>query len=330
MIENKQKQVDELVEDIKNAKTFMIVSIKNLPSKQFQEIKKSVRDDASVKLAKKNIVIRALKKFGKESILQLEDDIKADIAFVISGKDGYELAGLLAKKKTPVFARVGQIAEDDIEVKDGPTDLVPGPAISELGALGIQIAVEDGKISIKQPRVVANKGQEISGEVASILQKLNIQPFSIGLNPLVIYDIENEEIYRDIKIDSDEAAENLASSAGKALGFAQKIVYYCKETIGYLLGKANLNGEALSKLNPGEEAKGEDKEENKEGSDEESKGETGEEKTEDKAEEPSEEKNDDGEKNEEGKVESDNDGKGVEESEEKKDDVQLNKPEESA
>ena len=77
---------------------------------------------------------------------------------------------------------------------------------------------------------------------------MDIKPFSVGLNPLVIYDIESEKIYRDIKIDSDEAAIALASSAGRALGFAQKIIYYCKETIGYLLAKGNSEREALDKF----------------------------------------------------------------------------------
>ena len=51
----------------------------------------------------------------------------------------------------------------------------------------------------------------------------------------------------------------LASAAGKALGFAQKIAYYAKETIGYLLAKANANNQALSKLAPKEEEKKEEK-----------------------------------------------------------------------
>jgi len=44
----------------------------------------------------------------------------------------------------------------------------------------------------------------------------------------------------------------LASSAGKALGFAQKIVYYCKETIRYLLAKAHAEGNKLEELQPAE------------------------------------------------------------------------------
>ena len=251
----KQKQVTELAEKIKNAKTLMIVSVKGLPSKQFQEIKKSIRGHALIKITKKNIMLRALKETGKESALSLEKEIKENSAFAISDIEGYELAGILSKKKNPVFAKAGQIAPEDIEVKEGPTDLVPGPAISELGSLGIQVAVENGKITIKKNKVIVKKDNEINDVAASILQKLNIQPFNVGLKPRVIYDIKNEDIYKNIHIDSEETVEQLKSTAGKSLGFAQKIVYYCKETIGYLLAKAYLEAEKLKELQPKEENK---------------------------------------------------------------------------
>ena len=167
----KTKQVMDLAEQIKNAKTLMIISIKGLPSKQFQDIKKGVREYTKIKVAKKNIMLRAIKEVGKDSILPLEKYIKENSAFATSDMEGYELAGILAQKKNPVFAKAGQIAPEDIEVKAGPTDLVPGPAISELGSLGIQVAVEDGKISIKASKVVVNKNGVINESTASLLQK---------------------------------------------------------------------------------------------------------------------------------------------------------------
>jgi len=249
----KAKTVKDLAEKIKNAKTLMIVGIKNLPSKQFQEIKKTIRDKVLIKIAKKNIMLRAIKKVGKESILPLESHIQEDCAFAISDLEGYKLAGILAKNKTRIYAKAGQTAPEDIEVKAGPTNLLPGPAISELGALGIQISVEEGKISIRASKIVVKKGDDISEGAASLFQKLDIKPFKIGLVPLVIYDIQTEKIYENIDIDSEKSIENLRAGAGKALGFAQKIVYYCKETIGYLLAKANADNKVLEKLKPKEE-----------------------------------------------------------------------------
>jgi large subunit ribosomal protein L10 len=248
----KEREVNNLVEKIEKSKTLMIVSIKGLPAKQFQEIKKSIRDYAFIRVSKKNIMLRSLKKFGKESIIPLEEFIKENCAFVISNKEGYELAGLFLKGKTPINAKAGQIAPIDIEVKSGPTNLPPGPAISELGSLGIQIAVEDGKISIKANKVVLRKGQTINENAASILQKLNIKPFSVGLNPIAVYDVESEKIYSEISIDSEKARSELVNYANKSLGLAQKIVYYCRETIGYFLSRANVEANKLGELSPKE------------------------------------------------------------------------------
>ena len=248
----KEKQVKELAEKIKKARTLMIVSVKALPSRQFQDIKKSIREHASIQVAKKNIMLRAIKLVGKESILGLEKQIKENCAFAVSDVEGFELAGILLSKKTPVYAKSGQIAPIDIEVKEGPTSLVPGPAISELGALGIQISVEGGKIAIKKAKVVVKQGETISANAAAMFQKLNIQPFTIGLEPVCVYDVKEEKIYSDIKINPEEVAKELARTASKALGFAQKLGYFCRETISYFLAKANMEGNALnSKLSQG-------------------------------------------------------------------------------
>ena len=293
----KAETVKKLAEKIKNSKTLMIVSIKNLPSKQFQNIKKSLRGKAVVRVAKKNIMLRAIKEFGKESILPLEKQIQENFAFVISDIEGFELAGILSKEKTSSSAKAGQIAPEDIEVKAGPTSLVPGPAISELGALGIQISIEEGKISIKAPKVIIKKDDKINEGAASILKKLDIHPFKVGLEPIAVYDIQTGKIYLDIKIDSEETVEDLRSASVKALGLAQKIVYYCKETIGYLLAKANAEGEGLSKNIKTEsvssqEPKEEENSSSKEQQDNkgEKKEELAEEKPEEKKEEPVEEK----------------------------------------
>jgi large subunit ribosomal protein L10 len=244
----KVKAVEQLATKIKKSKTFMIVSIKSVPSKQFQEIKKGLREIAFVQVAKKNIILRTIEKLENENALPLEQFIKENSAIVISDIDGFELASELNKKRTPVFAKAGQIAPEDIEVKEGPTDLVPGPAISEFGALGIEISVENGKIVIKKPKVLVKEGGEIKENVVSILQKLNIQPFNVGLDPVAVYDVEKGKIYIEIKIDSEGFTEQLKESASKALGFAQKISYYCKETIVYLLVKANSEASSLNKL----------------------------------------------------------------------------------
>lgn len=314
----KEQDVNKLAEMIKGAKTLMVASIRGLPSKQFQDIKKSIREHAEVKVAKKNIMLRSLKAAGVEG---MEEYVGADCAFVISDLDAYELAGILATKKTPVFAKAGQVAEDDIEVKDGPTDMLPGPAISELGALGLQVAVEDGKIAIKAAKVVITKGQTINENAASIFMKLNIMPFNVGLNITAAYDVATKKIYTELKIDPEGYTEELKVAAGKALGFAQKIAYACKDTIGYLLAKANAGANALSKYEEADEGSESKEDENTEKPTEGDAGESTE------SEEKSEDADEDKKEEEKPAAEDAGDNKTEEES---KDDAELNKPEESA
>jgi large subunit ribosomal protein L10 len=304
----KEKDVNDLAEAIKKAKTLMVASIKGLPSKQFQNIKKSIREHAEVKVAKKNIMMRSLKAAG---VTGMDEYVGADCAFVISDLDAYELAGILAKKKTPVYAKAGQIADDDIEVKDGPTDLIPGPAISELGALGLKVAVENGKISIKEPKIVITKGQIINEGAASVFMKLNIMPFNVGLNITAAYDVASKKIFTELKIDPEGYTEELKQAAGKALGFAQKIAYVCKETIGYLLAKANAGAKALEKYGESDDKK-DDTESKEEGNTEKSTEGTEGEKSEDAGDNKTENK------------------EGSSESEDSEGPAELNKPEESA
>lgn len=243
----KEKQVKELTEEIKKSKTLMIVSTKKLPSKQFQEIKKSIRDISNIKVAKKNIMLRAINSLKDENAIKLEKFIENNCAFLISNIDGFELAGILLSKKIPVFAKAGQIAESDIEVKEGSTNLVPGPAISELGALGIQISVEEGKIAIKKSKTVVKAGEPISASVCAILQKLNIQPFLIGLDPIAIYEVQTGKVYTEIDINPGKARNEIISSAKIAIGFANRIGYFCKETIRQFLIRAELEANAINK-----------------------------------------------------------------------------------
>lgn len=240
--------VKELKDLITNKKTVLIASIKNIPASQFQEIGKKLRGKAIVKVPKKNLIFRAIDETEKEENKQLKNKIEDSIALLFSDLDAYDLAGELNKNKTPAKAKTGQIASTDIEIPAGPTDLVPGPAISELGALGIQIQIKEGKIEIKEPKVVAKEGQKISSGAADIMNKLDIKPFSIGFTPLVALDNEKGKLYTEIKIDPEGFIKKVKDSYNKALGFAVEIGVVNEGTIKVMISKANSEERKLIKV----------------------------------------------------------------------------------
>ena len=262
--EAKKKSVKELTDLMKNKKTMLIVSIKGIPSAQIQEVTKKLRNTAVVKIPKKNMIKMAMENSGQEEIKQIEKEIKDNVAILFSDMDCFELAAELVKNKTAAKAKAGQEAPEDIEVPAGPTELVPGPAISELGAVGIQIQIEKGKISIKEPKIVVEKGKKISAAVADVLSKLDIKPFSISLIPIAAYDSKEKKAYFNIKIDREKTVEEMKMAFGKALPFAVEIGYINEDTIKFILLKASMNAKALEKFENSSEAKQEEekKEEN--------------------------------------------------------------------
>ena len=257
--ESKLKNVEEISRLIKTSDTIMVASIKNIPSSQFQDIRKKLRNNAVIFLAKKSSIDKALDK-GNDSIKGLKNHVKSDYALLFSKLNPFELAALLSENRSPVKAKIGQEAADDIIVDAGPTDLVPGPAISELGALGLKIAIEDGKINIRESRAIVKKGEKVSEAAASIMNKLGIKPFAIGFEPIAVYDTNLNKVYVGIRVNKKQTLEELKLAYAKSLGFSQKIEYICGETIGFLLARAQSHEIALEKITASQDT--EKKEEN--------------------------------------------------------------------
>lgn len=246
--ERKKKAVLDLSKLLKEKKTFLIASIKNIPGSQFQEIVKRLRGKAVVKVPKKNLIIKAIDVSKNEELKKVEEKIGSDFALLFSDTDCFELAIDLIRKKSPSKAKAGQIAPEDIEIPAGPTDLVPGPAISELGALGIQIQIENGKITIRAPKVLAKKGTKITQAAADMMSKLDIKPFSIGFVPVAAFDNATKQFYPDMDINPDKALDDLKEAYGRSLPFAVQVGYTTPETITFLIGKAGRQELALEKL----------------------------------------------------------------------------------
>lgn len=246
--EEKKETLAELTKLAKENNTILIASIKNIPASQFQEISKKLRGKAVVKVPKKSITFMALDSMGNEIVENLKSKIEDSVAILFSDMDPFELSAYLLENRSPAKAKAGQKAPVDIEVEAGPTDLVPGPAISELGALGIQIQIEKGKITIKEPKVISKEGQKISQGAADLMGKLDIRPFTVGFTPLAAFDKKGNKVYTEITIDKEATLDELKDAYGKALAFAVEIEYTNKDTIGFLIGKAGIQSKALEKF----------------------------------------------------------------------------------
>lgn len=245
--ESKIRKVEEIAGLIKKNNTLLVVSTVNLPSGQFQEIRKKIRDKAEIRVLKKNLVIKSLESLGG-GILKLKDHVNDNTALIFSQLDPFQVAAILSENKSSAKAKIGQIATVDISVDPGPTDLVPGPAITELQSLGLKIAIEEGKITIREGKVIVKSGEPVKEAAASLMNKLNITPFKVGFEPIAAYSSKDKKIYTGIKIDKTQTLHDLKSAYAKALALAVAIAYSCKETITLLISKAASHEKALQKF----------------------------------------------------------------------------------
>ncbi len=246
--ESKKKLVKEIADAMKKNTTIMLASVKGLPSRQFQSIRSSIRDKASIKTFKKSIILRAIESSSIKSISNLKDYVHEDSVVILSDLDAFELSSMLSDKKSPAKAKIGQIANEEIKIEPGPTDIPPGPAISEFGSLGIKVSVEDGKIAIKEPKVIVKKGEPVTEKAAGIMTKLDIKPFTIGFEPIAAYDLKENKLYTNLKIDKKAVLSSLLEKYSRALAFAVSLTYLTNETVKFILAKAASHEKALEKF----------------------------------------------------------------------------------
>lgn len=251
----KMKALKELVGMIEKYHTICVSSIENLPSKQLQKIRHMLRKEIAMKIVKKNMAIMAFEEAKKENIKELARAVEKNSVILFSNTGPFEIAALLTENKFPIKAKPGQIANEDLVIEAGPTDLMPGPAISELASVGLKTGVEGGKIAIKETKAIVKAGQKISKNAADVLMKLDILPFSIGLDIKVAYDSKDKKVYSNIKIDKEGFTNKLTGTFVTAKQFAINIGYATKETIVSIIAKAQREALAIEKLAHTEESK---------------------------------------------------------------------------
>ncbi len=242
----KVEEVNKLKELISNAKVVAIANIKGIPTDALQQIRKEARKIANLRVSKKRLMARALKEKGLEKLaerLMEEKDITPML--VTTNENIFKLAKLFMEKKVNVPAKPGMIAPKDIVIPAGPTTLPPGPALTELKALGVKTKITGGKIEITEDKVVVKEGEVISPRVANVLAMLGIKPIEVSIKLLgaveggIYYDEET------LSTPLDKYVEDLKNAFLEAKALALEIGFPAKEVIEDLLVKAEREARAL-------------------------------------------------------------------------------------
>ena len=271
----KLKAVDELAQKMSKSKTVGLVNVSKIPSSQLQQMRKSLRGKAELKITKSSIVRRAC---DKAKLKGLSDQVQGQVCVVMADTDAFKLSKLMRTTRTTAPAKAGSIAEKDIIIPAGDTPFKPGPIIGDLQKVGIKAKIQGGKIVVTDDSQVVKKGGIISADLANVLSRLGIQPVELGLNlksaydggmlyPGIILDIDTEKILADMAT-GRMLALNLAYNAGiynkettklflrkaftEAMSLAINTEVVNKDTIATLLSKANMQMQSVASAASGE------------------------------------------------------------------------------
>jgi len=233
----KMEEVEDIKNLIKSSSLFGIVGISGIPAKQFQKMRRDLKDIALLKVSRNTLVRRALDE-SDENVRKMSDYIDVQIALVFTDQNPFKLYKLLEQSKSPAPIKAGAIAPNDIIVEKGPTSFPPGPILGEMQGAGIPAAIDAGKVVIRETKVVAREGEVVSQKLATMLSRLEIYPMEVGLDLRAV--CEDGSIFKPevLAIDESKYFSDFTQAAQQAFNLSVNAAYPTAMTISTLISKA--------------------------------------------------------------------------------------------
>jgi len=170
---------------------------------------------------------------------------KEKVGLIFSDKPTTEVKALIEGNRRAAAARVGMLSPIDFTIAPGPTGMDPSQ-ISFFHALSIPTKINKGQIEITKDFKVATKGKKIGNSEASLLQKLNLKPFSFGLEIKNVFaegSILGPEIFN---MDLGELVGRFQRYSTMAGSLALGINYPCELSIPHMISNGFKNIASLA------------------------------------------------------------------------------------
>lgn len=244
----KRREVKELTDFLTGNKVVGLVEIGGIPAPQMQHMRKNLHGTATIRSAKNNLINRALDDAEKQikGLSGLKESITGQTAIIATDMSPFRLFAQIKSTRTMAPAKGGETATHNIEVRAGDTPFKPGPIVGELQKAGIPAAIQEGKVVIREDKVIVPEGEKIPAYVAQMLTRLEIFPIEIGMNLHAVF--EDGSIFKSdvLDIDIDEIIGRMKQASTNAVNLAIEVGWYTKLTIQPLLIKAHNNALALA------------------------------------------------------------------------------------
>jgi len=194
-------KLKQLIEDYAS---IFIVNVDNVGSNQMHQIRLALRGKGVVLMGKNTMVRRALRTILADlpQFERLLPYVRGNIGFVFTNADLKEIRTIITANKVAAPARAGALATVDVIVPGGNTGMEPGKT-SFFQALRIPTKIARGTIEIVGDVQVVTAGTRVGSSEATLLNMLNISPFTYGMAVVQIFDSGN--VFTPDVLDIDES-----------------------------------------------------------------------------------------------------------------------------
>jgi len=244
---DKQIYFEKLKELLAKYPSIFLVNVDNVGSNQMHQIRVALRGKGIVLMGKNTMVRRALRTILSESpqFERLLPYVKGNIGFVFTDQDLKEIREVIVANKVAAPARAGAFAPKDVIVPASNTGMEPGKT-SFFQALGIPTKIARGTIEIVSYVKVVTAGTRVGPSEATLLNMLNISPFTYGMTVVQIFDQGNVFSPEVLDVNESELIDRFLSGVKTIAAISLALNYPTIVSVTHSLVNAYKNLIAIS------------------------------------------------------------------------------------
>ncbi|MEM2021210.1 MAG: 50S ribosomal protein L10 [Zestosphaera sp.] len=244
------KEKEALISEIKSLaaryNVIGLIDLEGVPSREFGEIKKTLRRYGEVRVFKDTLVKRALEELGLPGAREFVKCLTGSNLLIFTNLNAFMLANIVERVVILRYVKPGEKAPSDIYVPEGPTGIPPGPMMSVFGKLKLRTMVKEGIIWVAKESKVASAGDVVSPELASLLRRLEIKAYPVRLTLKVVLD-EGILIPKErLKLNLEDFRNELLSAIHLGRTLAVEALLPLPEVLPEILSNAYLRATLLA------------------------------------------------------------------------------------
>ncbi|XP_042435320.1 mRNA turnover protein 4 homolog [Zingiber officinale] len=199
--EHKEAIVNAIKEAVECYPSAYVFTFENMRNQKFKEFRDQLKSNSRFFLGSNKVMQLALGRSVadevKPGIYKLSKFIRHDAGLLFTNLSKEEVERVFREYEGYDFARMGFIATEKVDLKEGPLEQFTHEMEPYLRKQGVPVRLNKGIVELVSDFVVCEEGMSLSPEAARTLRLLDIKMATFRLHLLCRWTPEDFEVYRE-------------------------------------------------------------------------------------------------------------------------------------